>query len=199
MEQHILNWEKIIDGAHGTRPKATEEDGKTRLINKGLLFEDLIERLLKALFPDETWRRTIESNDGKRDFVFPSEEYLPDQKWAECKNYSDALSLNIIAPTLIMGAIEKIACIYFFSYSPLNANALDGLVRYSKSENKTIKVFDGNLLDSLVCKYHTHSSGIPFPMRESASQRSQERRDPSDPEGSDPSCCKYRNAIRYRR
>lgn len=155
MEQHILNWGKIIDGAHGTRPKATEEDGKTRLINKGLLFEDLIERLLKALFPDETWRRTIESNDGKRDFVFPSEEYLPDQKWAECKNYSDALSLNIIAPTLIMGAIEKIACIYFFSYSPLNANALDGLVRYSKSENKTIKVFDGNLLDSLVCKYHT--------------------------------------------
>ena len=152
MKQHILNWEKIINGSWGSRQKASGDN--PRYINKGLLFEDLIEKLLKVMFPNEVWRRTAESNDGKRDFVYPYEENLPEQKWAECKNYGNALSLNIIAPTLIMGALEEIHCILFFSYSPLNENALDGLLNFSESERKTIRIFDGNLLDNLICKYH---------------------------------------------
>ena len=51
-------------------------------VNKGVLFEDLVERLIQAMFPTETWRRTGKSYDGKKDFVFPAEESLPDQKWA---------------------------------------------------------------------------------------------------------------------
>ena len=123
------------------------------------MFEDLVEKLIKAMFPNETWRRTAESYDGKKDFVFPAEEYLADQKWVECKNYSSNLSLNIIAPTLIMGAIENIECIFFFSYSPLNDNAIEGLLNYSEREGRKVQIFDGTLLEHLICKYHT-TNGI---------------------------------------
>jgi len=84
---HVLNWEKITQN--------TSEQSNNKTVNKGILFEDLIEKLLTAMFPKEIWRRTIESHDGKRDFVYPYEENLPDQKWAECKNYSSNLSLNV--------------------------------------------------------------------------------------------------------
>ena len=141
---HVLNWENFS--------QCTNSSGHT--INKGLIFEDLIERLLIAMFPNQTWRRTAETHDGKRDFVYPSDEHLPDQKWAECKNYNSNLSLNIIAPTLIMGTIENIESIFFFSYSPLNDNAIEGLLRYSKKTQKEIKIYDGNVLESLICEFH---------------------------------------------
>lgn len=124
---HVLNWNNITQNINTT---------SGRLINKGILFENLIEKLLAAMFPKETWRRTIESHDGKRDFVYPYEETLPEQKWAECKNYTSNLSINIIAPTLIMGTIEKIESIFFFSYSPLNDNAIEGLLCYSKASKR---------------------------------------------------------------
>ena len=140
---HVLNWENF--SSH------TE--------NKGILFEDLIEKLLGAMFPHEIWRRTCKSHDGKRDFVYPAEESLPEQKWAECKNYSNNVSLNVIAPTLVMGTIENIGCIFFFSYSSLNDNAVEGLLQYAKTSKKSIKIFDGNRLESLICKYH-NTNGI---------------------------------------
>ena len=124
-----LNWSKIMDeAAAGQTPPASEP--VSSLENKGIRFEDLIEKLIRAMFPGEKWRRNGKSYDGKKDFVFPAEESLPDQKWAECKNYKSNLSLNVIAPTLIMGAIEDINTIFFFSYSPLNDNAVDNLLRY---------------------------------------------------------------------
>lgn len=151
---HVLNWERIaqnINTSSGTNKTTNKTD---RMINKGILFEDLIEKLLVAMFPNETWRRTIESHDGKRDFVYPKEESFPDQKWAECKNYSNNLSLNIIAPTLIMGAIENIESIFIFSYSPLNDNAIEGILNYSKTSKRKVELFDGNVLESLICKFH---------------------------------------------
>lgn len=93
-------------------------------------------------------------HDGKRDFVYPKEESFPDQKWAECKNYSNNLSLNIIAPTLIMGAIENIESIFIFSYSSLNDNAIEGILNYSKTSKRKVELFDGNVLESLICKFH---------------------------------------------
>lgn len=142
---HVLNWGKIAQNTSAQLDCS---------VNKGILFEDLIEKLLAAMFPKEVWRRTTESHDGKRDFVYPYEESLPDQKWAECKNYSSNLSLNVIAPTLIMGTIEKIESIFFFSYSPLNDNAIEGILRYSETSRRKVEVFDGNVLESLICKYH---------------------------------------------
>lgn len=150
---HVLNWEKITQNTNNNSFNNTTCKSD-RLINKGILFENLVEKLLKAMFPTETWRRTIESHDGKRDFVYPFEESLPDQKWAECKNYSSNLSLNIIAPTLIMGAIENIESIFIFSYSPLNDNAIEGLLRYSETSKRNVEVYDGNVLESLICKFY---------------------------------------------
>ena len=152
---HVLNWEKII---LYTNQKSNNRNGK----NKGIIFEDLIEALLAAMFPNEIWRRTKKSHDGKKDFVYPDDEHLPDQKWAECKNYSSNLSLNIIAPTLIMVTIENIDSIFFFSYSPLNDNAIEGLLRYSEATQKDVKVYDGNLLESLICKYHNQNNIASF-------------------------------------
>lgn len=150
---HVLNWGSIVknsvaaDGGYPCQKREKEQ-------NKGILFEDLVEKLLVAMFPEESWRRTIESHDGKRDFAYPDDECLPDQKWAECKNYHSNISLNVIAPTLIMSAIENINTLLFFSYSPLNDNAVDGILRYAETTKKTIRLFDGNLLESLICKYN---------------------------------------------
>lgn len=146
---HILDWTTAMSATGQIGGDSSE----VQVPNKGILFEDLVEKLLVAMFPVGSWRRTPQSYDKKRDFVFPAEEYLPEKKWAECKNYSKNLSLNVIAPTLIMAAIEKIDSILFFSYSELNENALKNLVQYSKLRGMEIKVFDGNLLDALVCRY----------------------------------------------
>lgn len=124
-------------------------------VNKGIAFEDVVEQLIKAMFPKEKWRRTPKSHDEKRDFVYPQDETLPDQKWAECKNYNENLSINTIAPTLVMGAIDKIECIYFFSYSKLNDNAIEGILQYAKSSKKKVNIFDGILLDNLIIKYNS--------------------------------------------
>lgn len=152
---HVLNWRKITEENLMEQIGSEKNSSSSRIINKGIQFEDMIEKLLLSMFPEESWKRTGESYDGKRDFVYPAEEYLKERKWAECKNYTSNLSLNIITPTLIMGAIKNIECIFFFSYSPLNDTAIENLLHYSKKENSIIKIFDGNLLESLICKYHT--------------------------------------------
>ncbi len=152
---HVLDWGKINESNFTNHEQADDNLSKKHTVNKGILFEDIIERLLLSMFPEEVWKRTCESHDGKRDFVYPSEEYLPEKKWAECKNYRSNLSINVIAPTLIMGAIKNIECIFFFSYSPLNDTAVENLLHFSEIEKKTIKIYDGNFLESLICKYHT--------------------------------------------
>ena len=141
---HVLDWSLITKEINNTEKKP----------NKGILFEDLVEKLISAMFPSEVWKRTSLSYDGKKDFVYPKNTYLPEQKWAECKNYNNNLSINVISPTLIMGSINNIEEIYFFSYSQLNDNAIDAIMRFSKSTNKKISIFDGALLESLICKYH---------------------------------------------
>lgn len=153
-DTHVLDWRKIAKSSLKEFSQASGSPNNHRAANKGILFEDVIEKLLLAMFPAETWKRTGQSHDGKRDFVYPAEEYLKEQKWAECKNYNSNLSINVIAPTLIMGAIKGIECIFFFSYSPLNDTAVENLLRYSKIERSIIKIFDGNLLESLICRYH---------------------------------------------
>lgn len=36
----------------------------------------------------------------------------------------------------------------------MNDTAIENLLRYSEMEQTDIKIFDGNLLESLICKYH---------------------------------------------
>ena len=121
--------------------------------NKGIVFEDLVEELLKVMYRNEKWYRTALSYDGKKDFAYPDGSETPDLKWAECKNYKERLSLNVISPTLVMGAIDGIKSIIFFSYSELNENAVEGLLRYSQSTGTVIEIFDGLILESLIYRH----------------------------------------------
>lgn len=156
---HILDWDLITKDRYNSKRQKNSSESEEHQINKGILFEDLVEKIISAMFPMHPWRRTIKSHDGKRDFVYPQNEFLPEQKWAECKNYESHISLNVIAPTLIMGAIENIRAILFFSYSFLNDNAVEGILRYAESTGKDVQIFDGNLLESLICKYQ-YAQGI---------------------------------------
>ncbi len=38
----------------------------------------------------------------------------------------------------------------FFSYSSLNDNAVEGILRYAESTGKDVQIFDGNLLETLI-------------------------------------------------
>ena len=64
----VLNWSKIM-GDISYSQSSPPREFIDRSSNKGLLFEDLIERLIKAMFPTETWRRTGKSYDGKKEFL----------------------------------------------------------------------------------------------------------------------------------
>lgn len=151
---HVLDWSNFTQNTN-SQVLQNNYNFKKIQINKGILFEDLVEKLLAEMFPNEVWLRTAKSHDGKRDFIYPADKFLPEQKWAECKNYNSNVSLNVVSPTLVMGSINDVECIYFFSYSPLNDNAIEGLLRYSESSGKIIKIYDGNLLENIVCRYHT--------------------------------------------
>lgn len=148
---HFLDWSLILEQDKSTISQEYNDSifGTT----KGVRFENLIEDLLSFMYPTEVWRRTAKTHDGKKDFVYPADESLPDQKWAECKNHQNNVSIDVLAPTLVMGAIENIDTILFFSYSQLNDNAVEGIIRYSESTKKNVRVFDGILLESLICEY----------------------------------------------
>ncbi len=154
---HVLDWEKIAENNLIEEVKIDKNSNCVQAKNKGILFEDVIEKLLLSMFPEETWKRTSESHDGKRDFVYPAEEYLDEQKWAECKNYTSNLSINTIAPTLIMGAINNIKSIFFFSYSPLNDTAIENLLQFSEMEKLDVRIYDGNFLENLICLHHAQN------------------------------------------
>lgn len=154
---HVLDWGKIAESNLTEQVQVDKNSNNSRAANKGILFEDVIEKLLLSMFPEETWKRTGESHDGKRDFVYPAEEYLNEQKWAECKNYTSNLSINIIAPTLIMGAINNIKSIFFFSYSPLNDTAIENLLHFSEMEKSDVRIYDGNFLENLICIHHAQN------------------------------------------
>lgn len=121
---------------------------KGNLIRDGILFEDLVEELLKLEYPS-TWKRTKKSHDFNRDFHLTTQ----DQKvWAECKNYEDDISLDTIAPTLVMAQIFTVNQIVFFSYSTINSSARRKIYAFASRTNKNIYIVDEALLDTLIIK-----------------------------------------------
>ncbi|WP_347488382.1 AAA family ATPase [Desulfoscipio sp. XC116] len=128
----------------------------------GIFFEDLVMQILKAEYPKENWIRTKKTWDKKRDFF---SEFKIDgktvQKWAECKSYKDNLSINVLAPTLIMSTLNNVNEILFFSYSPLNKQAKESLSMFSGVHKKVIRVFDDEKLEALIFK-HKHNIEFSF-------------------------------------
>lgn len=121
---------------------------------KGISFEELVTEILKCEYPGENWERTQISWDGKKDFAYTFwEENQCFFKWAECKMHRDNLSINILAPTLIMSTLRPVNEILIFSYSKLNSNARSSLAEFAEIHRKTIRIYDDEKLESLIFKH----------------------------------------------
>lgn len=117
-------------------------------IRDGIKFENLVEKLLEIEYGTE-WVRTAKTHDDSRDFYLMTTDYM---QWAECKNYNTSISLETIAPTLVMAQIFDVNKIIFFSYSEINRFAKKKVHFFGEKTGKKIEVFAGNTLDELIIK-----------------------------------------------
>lgn len=129
----------------------------------GVKFENLVAELLALEYPPvrpgEIWQRTELSWDGKRDFYqFFTEDGKSLLRWAECKAYQKSITFNILAPTLIMSTLHNTNEVIFFSYSPLNREAVRELQQFSTVNHKRIRIYDDERLEQLVFRYKDHAS-----------------------------------------
>lgn len=130
-----------------------EMDNKTnRMKHNGHEFEKLVHCLLQEMYSGTIIKceQTQTTHDGNKDFKARDNDKI---YWAECKNYNTTIDLKTLAATLVMAEIENVNVILFFCYSPINENTKTKLSSFSKSTNKTIYFYDGNLLDQLILKY----------------------------------------------
>lgn len=138
--------------------------GRISHAHDGQLFEDIIEILLKEMFPGLEWVPTHTTNDGNKDFwaVKYDEIY-----WAECKNYALNLELKIVAPTLIMAQLCNASEIFFFSVSPINSNAKKKICYYSQINQKKIHFICDTVLENLLLQFNatraffSHINSLP--------------------------------------
>lgn len=131
-------WKKFID---------IDRNGEEK--GNGVEFEKLVKCLLSAMY-EKNWKATGGSHDNNRDFWL----HLSDQSlWAECKNYSNTIAMNILAPTLVMAQIYEVNEILFFSRSNINRFAKDKILAFGEKTDKIIRFFDGENLEDLICTY----------------------------------------------
>ncbi len=121
--------------------------------NKGVLFENLVEKILLKLFPERKLKftPTKETHDGSKDFW--AVDNSNKRWWAECKNYTQNLSMKALSPTLFMAELYDIDYLLFFSYSSLNQNLLRKIGIYSYRHGKRTFVYDDVNLENLIIKY----------------------------------------------
>lgn len=120
---------------------------KEKKIYSGILFEKLVFMLLEELFPSFSWHDTPITHDGSKDFYAQYDETL---YWAECKNYSDKISLQTIAPTLVMAQLCNADEIYFFSQSEIKDNVKKKLCYYANINQKKIRFYDDIALEQII-------------------------------------------------
>jgi|WetSurMetagenome_2_1015567.scaffolds.fasta_scaffold111537_1 hypothetical protein len=139
-------WNKFVE----------KETGK----KDGHLFEKLIGHILELEYGINSWIPTRLTRDGGKDFYFYSEEK---RLWAECKNYSGKISLNVLSSTLIMAQIHSVDEILIFSYSPLRRPVYEKLFRFIDVSGKIIRIFDDETLESLILHHIDYLQPIYFP------------------------------------
>lgn len=110
----------------------------------GVKFESLTQKLL-PLIGIKNINGTKGSWDRNRDFQNKNKDI-----WAECKMYKENISIKVISPTLVMAVIDRPSTIYFFSYSPLNNNAIKHLSQFQHIEEIKIIIFDDLSLERLI-------------------------------------------------
>ncbi|MDR2728856.1 MAG: ATP-binding protein [Chitinispirillales bacterium] len=126
--------------------------GASEKANKGQLFEYIVEYLLENLFGKKIkFKATKASYDGSKDFWAVDEQFK--LWWAECKNYSDNISLTQLAPTLFMAELNEVNNLLFFSYSELNQNMKRRIGQYAARHQKDIYIYDDTILEQLIFSY----------------------------------------------
>lgn len=123
------------------------KDGKKKTVKDGKKFENLIKNILDLEYGKNRWKDTGETWDGSRDFEWRT----PDSyKWAECKNYSSNISLNVISNTLVMAMIDFADEILIFSYSKIKGPVLKKLIQFADISQKTLKIYSDESLEEII-------------------------------------------------
>jgi len=123
--------------------------------SNGLEFENLINDLLKLMFPDNEFKHTKETRDGGKDFILitsneSTKKNLENKVWAECKNYEDKLATSDIAKTFVMAIAFKIKEVLIFSRSEITQDSLKEIALFKKQIKYRIKIIHGNILEKLL-------------------------------------------------
>lgn len=125
-------------------------NSKGEKIYDGILFEELIEKLLYLMY-GQKWQKTGTTHDGNKDFyLLKSDERF----WAECKNYKGTIELKTLAPTLVMAQVCDADVILFFSRSSINKYAKEKITSFGYKSSKKIVFYDAEILESLILKYN---------------------------------------------
>ena len=145
-----MNNNRIIEEKYWNQFIEKSYDSSSVIRRDGKRFEDLVCKLLNAMYDNISWQKTQMTHDGNKDFKGQKNDEL---YWAECKNYKTKIDLKTLAATLVMAEIENVNTILFFCYSEINENTKKKLCSYSKSTNRVIYFYDGIVLDQLILKY----------------------------------------------
>lgn len=122
----------------------------------GLLFEDLIEELLNAVYPGQKFYKTKQTHDGNRDFEYfvPLLEGSQSKIWLECKYHtSHALPIHDVSMTLLMAYIKGISQILIFSYSKVNNTFFNYIAEYKAKSGKDVTIYSDTELEQLILTY----------------------------------------------
>lgn len=122
----------------------------------GLLFEQLIEELLNAMYPGQKFYKTKQTHDGNRDFEYyvPLLEGAQSKIWMECKYHTaDALPIHDISMTLLMAYIEGVSQILIFSYSKVTNTFFNYIAEYKAKSGKEVTVYSDCELEELIFQY----------------------------------------------
>lgn len=142
------------------RKKIIYKDGRTKTIKDGKKFEELIKRILDLEYGEGNWKDTGATWDGSRDFEWHTSDFY---KWAECKNYSSNIALNVISNTLIMAMIDFADEILIFSYSKINRETINKLIRFADVSQKILRIYADDSLEEIILKYMHNLKDDFFP------------------------------------
>lgn len=129
-------------------------------VKDGEKFEELIKAILDLEYGQGHWKKTSKSWDGSRDFEWKEDNYY---RWAECKNYEGAISLNVISNTLIMAMVDFADEILLFSYSKIKKPVLEKLIRYADISQKVLRIYADESLETIILKHMSQLKKQFFP------------------------------------
>lgn len=137
-----------------------DKNGKKHVVRDGKKFEELVQKILDLEYGPNHWKATGNSWDGSRDFEWRTAHSY---KWAECKNYEQKISLNVLSNTLVMAMIDFADEILIFSYSKIKQPVLNRLMQFADVSQKKIKIYADESLEEIIFSHFTELKSGFFP------------------------------------